>query len=137
MFTIITGFFGNFKNIIMAAGAAILMGYVAKQKYTAYQAESKLKTIENKIAKANVKIAKETAKAKAKAIDITHNTEMQILRDLKVERKQVLAEMDAIEDLIEKTQADKKNVGNGRKSGPKITMLSDFVISTPNVIAAP
>ena len=54
MFTMITGLFGNFKNIMMAVGAALLAGYVAKQKYDSYKAQDKLKTIENKIAKANV-----------------------------------------------------------------------------------
>ncbi len=117
----ITGFFGNFKNIMMAVVAAAIGGYVLKQKYDAYKAEDKLKTIENKIAKTNVIIAKDTAKAKAKSTEIEHKAEVQVLRDLKVERKKVLAEMDAIEDLIEKTQTEKK-LATGLKNGPKVVI---------------
>ena len=119
MFTMITGFFGNFKNIMMAIGAALLAGYIAKQKYDAYQAEDKLKTIENKIAKANVSIAKKTAKAKATATEIEHDSEVTVLRDLKVERKKVLKEMDDIEKLITVTQKEKEEV-KGRKKGKKV-----------------
>lgn len=121
MLTMITGFFGNFKNIIMAVGAAVLMGYIAKQKYNAYKAEDKLKTIENKIAKVNVTIAKDTAKAKAKAKNLEHSSEVTVLRELKVERKKVLKEMDEIEDLIEKTQVEKKAVKD-RIRGQKVTI---------------
>lgn len=121
MLTMITGFFGNFKNIIMAVGAALIGGYVLKQKYNAYKAEDKLKTIEHKIAKTNVVIAKDTAKAKAKATNLEHGAEVKVLRQLKEERKKVLKEMDDIEDLIEKTQVEKKAV-KGRTRGKKVTI---------------
>jgi arginine utilization protein RocB len=121
MWSIITSFFSNTKNILMAVGAAIVGGYVLTQKYKAYKAEDKLKTVENKIAKANVKIAKETAKAKAKAKDLEHSTEVEVLRELKEERKKVLNEMDEIEKEIEVSMAQKKEV-KGRKRGKQITI---------------
>ena len=119
MFTMISGFFGNFKNIMMAVGAALLAGYVAKQKYDSYKAQDKLKTIENKIAKANVSIAKKTAKAKATAKEIENDSEISVLRNLKVERKKVLKEMDDAEQLIASTQKEKEEV-KGRKKGKTV-----------------
>jgi len=63
MFTAIKTFFSNTKNIIMAIVVALIGGYVVKQKYTAYKAEDKLKTLEKDIAKYNVIVAKQIAKA--------------------------------------------------------------------------
>lgn len=108
--------FSTFKNAIMAIGAALVGGYVLKQKYDAYQAESKLKDIEQKIAKTNVIVAKETAKAKAKAVEIENTTHIEVLKDLKEQEKEVLKEMDAIEEEIEKSQVEKAEV-KGRKRG--------------------
>ena len=107
MWTLITNFFGSTKSIVMAIFAVVVGGYVAKQKYDAYQAESKLKTIENKIAKTNVVVAKQKAKAKAEAKELETTTEVEILRELKKEEKKVLKEMDEIEKLIVKTQKAK------------------------------
>lgn len=108
--------FSTAKNAIMAIIAALVGGYVLKQKYDAYQAESKLKDIEGKIAKTNVKVAKEVAEAKAKAKDLETSTHIEVLKDLKKQEKEVLAEMDAIQEEIEKTQAEKAEV-KGRKRG--------------------
>jgi vacuolar-type H+-ATPase subunit I/STV1 len=119
MFTFITGFFSNTKNIIMAIGAALIGGYVLKQKYNAYKAEDKLKTIETKIAKANVVVAKEVAKSKAEAKEIETSSTIETLRTLKEEKKKVLEEMDEIEKVIVETQKEKEEV-TGRKRGKKI-----------------
>lgn len=121
MFAMITGFFSSSKNIMMAIGAAVIGGYVAKQKYDAYQAESKLKDIETKIAKTNVIVAKEKAKAKAKAVEVETSTHIEVLKELKVQEKEVLKEMDALEEVIEKTQAKKAEV-KGRKRGESFTV---------------
>jgi len=121
MWTMIMSFFSNTKNILMAVGAAIVGGYVLTQKYKAYKAEDKLKTVENKIAKANVKIAKETAKAKAQAKDLEHTTEVEVLRELKEERKKVLEEMDNIEKEITVTMAEKQEV-KGRSRGKRMNI---------------
>lgn len=120
MWTMITGFFSNTKNIIMAIGAALIGGYVIKQKYDAYQAETKLKQIEGQIAKANVAVAKEVAKAKAEAKEVEHSSEVETLRVLKEEKKKVLKEMDEIEKTIVETQAEKVPVEPTRKRGKKI-----------------
>ena len=119
MWTMITGFFSSTKNIIMAIGAALIGGYVLKQKYDAYQAETKLKQIEGQIAKANVAVAKEVAKAKAEAKEVEHTTEVETLRVLKEEKKKVLKEMDEIEKTIIETQKVKEEV-KGRTKGKKI-----------------
>jgi len=93
--------FGSVKNIAMAAGAIFMGLYVAKQKYNAYQAEDKLKTIENKIAKTNVVIAKTKAKAKATAVKAETDTHIETLKELKKESKKVQKEMEIIEKNIE------------------------------------
>jgi len=121
MWTMIMSFFSNTKNILMAVGAAIVGGYVLTQKYKAYKAEDKLKTVETKIAKANVKIAKETAKAKAQAKELEHTTEVEVLRELKEERKKVLKEMDNIEKEITVTMAEKQEV-KGRSKGKRMNI---------------
>lgn len=118
MFTAIGAFFSNTKNIIMAILAMLIGGYVIKQKYTAYKAEDKLKTIENKIAKTNVAVAKQIAKAKAKSKEIEHTTEVEVLRELQSEKKKVLEEMDTIEAQIEKSKEEKTKV-TGRTKGEK------------------
>ena len=121
MISMITGLFGSTKNVIFAAFAILGGLYVTKQKYNAYQAEDKLKTIENKIAKANVVVAKQTAKAKAKAKEIETTSEIETLRELKEEKKLILKEMDEMETLIENTQKEKLAVKN-RKRGKKTTI---------------
>ena len=105
--------FGSTKNFIMAAGAIFVGLYVAKQKYNAYQAEDKLKTIENKIAKTNVVIAKTKAKAKAQAVKAETTAEVEVLRELKKEAKIVQKEMEVIEKVIEK-EVQKKTKVQGR-----------------------
>jgi len=110
--------FGSLKNIAMAAGALFLGLYVARQKYNAYQAEDKLKTIENKIAKTNVVIAKTKAKAKAQAVKAETDTHIETLKELKKEAKKVQKEMETIEKDIEvnkKTSEIKKVSGRIRK----------------------
>jgi hypothetical protein len=121
MLSIITGFFSNAKNIIMAIGAALIGGYIISQKYKAYKAEDKLKTVENKIAKANVAVAKEVAKAKAEAKEVQHTSTAGTLRALKEEKKKVLQEMDEIQKEIHETQKEKTEV-HGRKKGKKINL---------------
>ena len=119
MFTMITGFFGSAKNIIMAIGAALIGGYVLKQKYNAYQAESKLQSLENQIAKANVAVAKEVAKSKAQAKEVETTSTVETLRVLKEEKKKVLKEMDEVEKVIQETQKEKEEV-KGRTRGKKV-----------------
>ncbi len=121
MWTLITGFFSSTKNIIMAVAAMTLSGYVVKQKYDAYQAESKLKSIENKLAKANVIVAKEVAKAKAQSLEIETTTAYEVLKELKAEKQVVLKDMDSIEQLIVDTQKEKEAV-QGRTRGKEITI---------------
>jgi len=99
--------FGNIKNIAMALGSIFLGAYVVKQKYNAYQAESKLKNIENKIAKTNVQVAKTKAKAKAQAIKAETTAEVEVLRELKKESKKVQKEMQVIEKKIKQAEAQK------------------------------
>ena len=86
MWTSIITFFSNTKNLVLAVIALFVSGYVVKQKYNAYKAEDKLKTIETKIAKANVEIVKEKAKAKAQAREVETATEVAVLRVLKKEK---------------------------------------------------
>jgi uncharacterized membrane protein YraQ (UPF0718 family) len=121
MISIITGFFSNTKNIIMAIGAALIGGYIISQKYKSYKAEDKLKTVENKIAKANVAVAKEVAKAKAEAKEVQHTSAVGTLRTLKEEKKNVLREMDEIQKEIHETQKEKTEV-QGRKKGKTINI---------------
>jgi len=111
--------FGSVKNMAIAAGALFLGLYVAKQKYDAYQAEDKLKTIENKIAKTNVVIAKTKAKAKAQAVKAETDTHIENLKELKKEAKKVQKEMEVIEKDIEVSIKAKKTV-KGRTRGKKI-----------------
>lgn len=120
MWTIITGFFSSAKNIIMSIGAVLVSAYVAKQKYNAYRAETKLKDIENKIDKANVAVVKEVAKTKAEAKEVEHSSEVETLRVLKEENKKVLKEMDKIEKTIVETQSEKVPVEPTRKRSKKI-----------------
>ena len=117
--------FGSVKNIALAAGALFLGLYVAKQKYNAYQAEDKLKTIENKIAKTNVVIAKTKAKAKAKAIKAETTAEVEVLRELKKEAKVIQKEMEVIEKDIEvkiRTAEVKKVAGRVRRGKIKFSV---------------
>jgi len=119
MITTIMSFFGSIKNFLIA-GTAIVGGlYVAKQKFNAYQAESKLQDIETKIAKVNVKVAVEKAKAKAKSKKIETDTEVEILRELKVEKNKVQKEMQVIEKDIEDSLKGKIQT-SGRTRGKKI-----------------
>ena len=93
--------FGNIKNVIMALSAIFLGAYVVKQKYNAYKAEDKLKTIENKIAKTNVIVAKTKAKAKAQAKKVETDIHIETLKELKKQSKEVQKEMADIEKDIE------------------------------------
>jgi predicted nucleic acid-binding Zn-ribbon protein len=93
--------FGNIKNIFLALGGLTIGIWAVKQKYNAYQAESKLKNIENKIAKTNVVIAKTKAKAKAQAVKAETDTHVETLKELKKEAKKVQKEMEVIEKDIE------------------------------------
>jgi len=116
--------FGSIKNIAMALGALFLGLYVAKQKYNAYQAEDKLKTIENKIAKTNVVVAKTKAKAKAQSKKIETTAEVEVLRELKKESKKVQKEMEDIEKDIQKhikKKEEKKTKVKGRTRQGKIS----------------
>ena len=106
MFNVITEYFGTFKNALLAAGALFLGAYAAKQKFNAYQAESKLKTIETKIAKTNVIIAKK--KAKADSVKIETDAEINTLKDLKTESKKVQKEMEHIEKTLAQSKKSKK-----------------------------
>jgi predicted nucleic acid-binding Zn-ribbon protein len=99
--------FSNIKNSIFALASLFFGVYVVKQKYNAYQAESKLKDIENKIAKTNVVIAKETAKAKAKAKEVETSTHLETIKELKKEATKVKKEMLNIEKTIEKHKKSK------------------------------
>jgi len=110
------GIFGNIKNMVMAAGAIFISLYVARLKYEAYQAEDKLKTIETKIAKTNVVVAKTKAKAKAKAVEVETTARVEILRELKKESERVQKEMEVIEDNIEKEVKKKAKVQGRTRS---------------------
>ena len=119
MFSMITGFFSSTKNIIMAIGATLMGGYILSQKYKAYQAESKLQSLENQIAKANVAVAKEVAKSKAQAKEVETTSTAETLRTLKDAKKKVLTEMDEVEKVIQETQKEKEEV-KGRTRGKKV-----------------
>ena len=119
--TFLLNIFGNIKNIVMA-GFAIFAGlYIAKMKYNKYQAEDKLKTIENKIAKTNVVVAKTKAQAKAKAVKAETDIHIETLKELKKESKIVQKEMADIEKKIEVAKKEKKPV-IGRTRGKKISI---------------
>lgn len=120
--TWLMGIFGNIKNTVIAAFAIFGGLYVAKLKYDAYSAEDKLKTIENKIAKTNVMIAKTKAKAKAKAKKIETDTEVEVLRELKKEAKVIEKEMQTIEKEVQKRLHTKgsKVSSTRRRRGKKI-----------------
>jgi len=113
--------FGNIKNIGIFLIGIIGVSYVAKQKYNAYKAESKLQDIETQIAKTNVIVAKKKAQAKAQAKEVEHDTEVQILRELKSKREETLKEMDTIQEKIEasKKEAEEIKVVK-RKRGKKM-----------------
>jgi len=98
--------FSNIKNIGIFLFGIIGVSYVAKQKYDAYKAESKLQDIETQIAKTNVVVAKKKAKAKAQAKEVEHDTEVQILRELKTKREETLKEMDTIQEKIETSKKE-------------------------------
>lgn len=100
--------FSNFKNIFMSLGAVFVSLYVAKQKYKAYQAEDKLKNIETEIAKTNVTIIKNEAKAKAKSIKIENNIEVGIIKQLEKNKEKIKEEMFIIEKNIEDSISNKK-----------------------------
>ena len=119
MFSMITGFFSSTKNIIMAIGATLMGGYILSQKYKAYQAESKLQSLENQIAKTNVAVAKEVAKSKAQAKEVETTSTAETLRTLKDAKKKVLTEMDEVEKVIQETQKEKEEV-KGRTRGKKV-----------------
>ena len=118
MWTTIMNIFGSTKNLIMAIVAMLVGGYAIKQKYNSYQAEDKLKTIENKIAKTNVAVAKQVAKAKAQAKEIEATTEIEILRELQAEKKEALKDLDTMEAAIEESKKTKTKVA-GRTKGDK------------------
>ena len=122
MWTAIVGFFGSTKNILMAIGSIIAIGYVGKLKYDAYQAEDKLKTIETKIAKTNVVIAKTKAKAKAQAVKAETDVEVQVLRELKAQAKVIEKEMQVIEKAVvaKIKEKKKKNVVGRVRHGKKV-----------------
>jgi len=100
--------FGNIKNIAMATGAIFVGLFMVKLKYDAYQAESKLKNIENKIAKTNVVVAKTKAKAKAQAKEAETTAEIEVLRELNKEKEVIQKEMEVIEKNIETHIKEKK-----------------------------
>ena len=113
--------FGNIKNIGIFLFGIIGVSYVAKQKYDAYKAESKLQDIETQIAKTNVIIAKKKAKAKAQAKDIENDAEIQVLKGLKSKRAETLKEMDDIQEKIETSKKEAKEAKIAkRKRGKKI-----------------
>ena len=128
MWLTITNFFGNFfgnaKNILIAVGSLLVLGYVGKLKYKAHRAESKLASIENKIAKTNVVIAKTKAKAKAKAVKAETTAEIKVLRELKKEAEKVEKEMVKIEEEIETRLQDPgtKISPTRRRRGGKIKL---------------
>ena len=109
--------FGNIKNIGIFIFGIIGVSYVAKQKYDAYKAESKLKNIEGQIARTNVIIAKKKAKAKAQAKDIENDAEVQVLKGLKSKRAETLKEMDDIQEKIETSKKEAKisKIRRGKK----------------------
>jgi len=116
MYSYIVNFFSSTKNILMAIGSALVVGYVGLMKFRAYQAESKLKDIENKIAKTNVVIAKTKAKAKAQAVKAETTAEVKVLRDLKKQSTIVKKEMENHEKEIQKKLKEKlKKVSNSRR----------------------
>jgi len=100
--------FSNIKSMFLAAFSALLGGYVLLQKYKAYKAEDNLKSIEMQIAKTNVIVAKENAKAKAETRELESSTAINTLKELKVQREETLKEMDKIEKEIQKTPRRKK-----------------------------
>jgi hypothetical protein len=110
------GIFGNIKNMVLASFAIFGGIYIAIQKYKAFQAESKLLTIENKIAKTNIVIAKAKAKAKAKAVKAETKAEVDVLRSLKKEAGIVEKEMQEIEIETEKIlQGPSSKVSSSRR----------------------
>jgi len=111
------GFFTSTKNIIIAVITAIIGGYVITQKIKAARAESKLQQIETKIAKTNVIVAKQVAKAKAEAKEVETSTEIEVLQTLIKDRGEALIEMDEIEKEIAETQKEKQVQVQGRTRG--------------------
>jgi len=123
MFDVISGYFSSAKAIMIGLGAIFLGGYIAKQKYNAYQAETKLQNIETKIAKTNVIVAKKKATAKAQAVKVETTTEVEILRELKKEAKVVQKEMETIEkDIVVHTQKSEEKVTRKRHSKVKFSV---------------
>ncbi len=91
----------SFKNYIIAFVVALVSGYVIKQKYDALQAESKLKDIEAKIVKTNIEIIKKSAKMKSKLTEAETSSEIETLRELKVQRAKVNKEMKILVKTLE------------------------------------
>ena len=98
------GFFNNIKNIIFAIFSILGGLYMVKLKYNAYTSQDKLKDIELKIAKSNIKIIKETAKLKAEGKNIETETEIANIKKLKSISKKIAKEMEEIEKTIHNTK---------------------------------
>lgn len=105
----------------MAIFVSLVGGYVLKQKYSAYKAESKLQDIETKIAKTKVLAAKQVAEARADSKEIEASIELDTLRELQKEKIVVLKEMDEIAKVIKETQ-DKTTRLQSRTRGPKVSI---------------
>ena len=118
--TYILNIFGNIKNFLMAS-VAILGGlYIAKQKYNAYKAESKLKTIEKEIAVNNVKIAKKKAIQSAKKEKIETDTELKIVKELNKESSKTRKELKEVYKKIEEAKTSEPKKVEKRKRLGKI-----------------
>jgi len=95
----------NIKNAIILVLGLFGFGYIAVQRYKSAKTESKLKNIENKIAKTNIIVAK------AKAREAETTTEIEVLRELNKKREVIQKEMEVIEKNIEahiKEEKEKK-----------------------------
>ena len=108
MITFIKTFFTNTKNILMSIGTVLIGGYVLKQKYATKKAKRDLKDLKQDIDKTNVVIAKENAKAKEKAKDLEHSTEVDSLLELNKIKEKVQEELQETKDSIKESKPGKK-----------------------------
>lgn len=102
--SVIMGYFSNIKNILMLIVGLFGIGYVAKLKYNASQAEAKLQQVETKIAKTNVIVAKVKAESKAQGKKAETDIHIETLKELKVQSKVIQKEMSIIAKDIKKSE---------------------------------